>query len=428
MSEPVRSPNGEPRHFWFDRFLGGTSFSLPQRMLSAACFSTLLLVCLALVVNLSIHMPLMLVGFNLLVIVVYVVLYLQSRLQSNTGSIALAYAYLSLGFLFCFWFPSGGITGSIPLLYAGLLAIGTAIIPRKHVFPFVTIMSLILLLLFAVEWYYPQQVMAYTNLGQQKLDIFFTLLVAMVMIGGCLLVFCEVREEEEQIVSNALEYKSRFLSHMSHELRTPLNIVLGFTRVLQQNRQEQLSEKELDYLQRIQSSGLHMLSLVNDLLDLSRLESQQMQIVKEPLDLEPLLVQVFQSFEVQAQSQQQDLRYHPSHSTLPHIYTDPHRLRQILVNLLGNAIKYTPEGGQITLRVRRGFELIWIEVADTGPGIALEQQAAIFRPFYQLDPTSQTGAGLGLAITAQLCQLLGFSLTLKSKLGAGSRFMVGIPV
>lgn len=411
---------------WFLRFVNPPGFSLAQRILSSACLLTFLLSILVLLVNLSLKMPVLLMGLNALMALLYMLLYIQSR-RRHSDYIALLYVYLSLLILIGIWFPNGGITGSTSLFCTGLLTLGCSILPRKHVFTFIFLLISSISVLYILELRFPLWALAYSSVQQQKLDLFFSLMIALVIIGICLFVFRQVQASEKRMVQNAMEYKSRFLSHMSHELRTPLNAVLGFSQVLQKNKQGTLSKKDLDYLQRIFNSGQHMLGLVNDLLDLARLESQELPLHQESIDLEALILQVFKSFEIQAQTQQQEFVYQPPETPIPVIYTDPSRLRQILINLIGNSIKYTPKHEQIILKMRRGSNMIWIDVIDTGPGIASEHQNLIFKPFFQLDTTSQ-GAGLGLAITAQLCQSLGYSLTLKSQPGEGCSFTIGIPL
>lgn len=413
------------RIFW-DFFKLSPGSTLRHKTLVFACLLTCLVSMVGLSINVVLKMPLLVIALNLAMVGVYLILYLQSR-RNYSSMLALLYAYLSLLLLTLVWFPNAGLLGSTPIFYIALLTLCFFVLSGKQALLFLASVMVSLSCLYFIEWYYPVAPVPYSSVQQQKLDLFLSLLTVSLIVGVCLFIFRTAQESEEHLVQNALEYKTRFLSHMSHELRTPLNAVLGFSQVLQKNAGGNLSEKELDYLQRIFNSGQHMLGLVNDLLDLERLESQKLAIDRQPVELIPLVLQVFKSFEIQAQTQNQYLTYDPPESPLPTIYTDPQRLRQILINLLGNAIKYTPEEEHIILRVRRGFEMIWIDVIDSGPGIEPEVQELIFKPFYQLNPTS-TGAGLGLAITAQLCQTLAFSLKLKSQKGQGCQFTVGIPL
>lgn len=222
--------------------------------------------------------------------------------------------------------------------------------------------------------------------------------------------------------------KSAFLATMSHELRTPLNAVIGFSNVLLRNSQGNLSERELDYLGRILANGKHLLSLIEDILDLSKIEAGRMELVVEPVRVDELVSEVVDSLELQAQRKGIELV-----AELPDgvgvLMTDRQRLRQVLLNLAGNAVKFTAQG-KVTIRVLPGGEggaPRAIEVADTGIGIPEDQLASIFEPFRQVqDSTARSygGAGLGLSISRSLCGLMGFGLDVESRPGEGSVFRV----
>jgi len=240
--------------------------------------------------------------------------------------------------------------------------------------------------------------------------------------------------EEESIGSDlasqqpdqASQSKVDFLDRMSHELRTPLNSVLGFTNVLLKNKKLDSSPRELDYLQRIRLNGMHLLDLVNDLLDLNRIEKGEMSISLKDVDLGPLIAETVDQIEyfglsdkVKAQS------VVPAH--LDPISADESRLRQVLRNLVGNAVKFTDEGS-ITLRVEaEGSTVRRIHVDDTGAGVAPELIETIFMAFEQGDGAktrAQQGSGLGLAISSALCEMMGMQLSVESVLGEGSTFTV----
>jgi signal transduction histidine kinase/ligand-binding sensor domain-containing protein/DNA-binding NarL/FixJ family response regulator len=223
--------------------------------------------------------------------------------------------------------------------------------------------------------------------------------------------------------------KSEFLSHMSHELRTPLNGILGYARILQM--QAQLPEKFMKYLDIMQSSGEHLLNLINDLLDLSKIEAQKMDVLIAPFHLPMLLQQVVNITKIAAE--EKDLLVHYERQTaLPEIVCgDERKLKQILLNLLNNAIKYTCVGG-ITLRVSYAADTQrwWCAIEDTGAGIPQAQLDKIFEPFTRLSTTSKTvdGVGLGLSITKRLIALLDGKLSVQSTPEVGSMFTVELPL
>jgi PAS domain S-box-containing protein len=241
----------------------------------------------------------------------------------------------------------------------------------------------------------------------------------------------ERRETEAQLrdaiasAEQANLAKSTFLANMSHELRTPLNSVIGFSNVLRKNKQESLTATEVQYLGRIQSNGEHLLHLINDVLDLSKIEAGGMRLERQEVDLVEIVNDVLLQLDP-VTSRAVELRGEGP-VDLAATHTDPHRLKQVLINLVGNACKFT-EQGSVTVRVvANGRTPIRIDVIDTGPGIAESKLPRLFEPFRQADEsTARThgGTGLGLTIARELSALLGFGLTVKSQVGRGSTFSV----
>jgi PAS domain S-box-containing protein len=220
--------------------------------------------------------------------------------------------------------------------------------------------------------------------------------------------------------------KSDFLSRASHELRTPLSSVIGFSNILLKNKRGALDDEELTYLSRIAKNGRNLLALVNDLLDLSKIEAGRVDLELSPVSLFDVLHEVKETLAPRAAELGLALKVEVS---LEHdlIIADEARLRQVLVNLAGNAIKYTA-AGSVTVRVmsNNAGAAARIDVIDTGPGIAADRIDAIFQPFV-VDATPAAGdaaTGLGLTITRALCDLMGYRLTVESRLGAGSTFSI----
>lgn len=222
--------------------------------------------------------------------------------------------------------------------------------------------------------------------------------------------------------------KTRFLANMSHELRTPLNSVIGFANVLGKNKKNNLTTQDLRFIERIRDNGHHLLSLINEILDLSRIESGRLEVERQPVDIgrlgEEILTQMRgdQRFGDEVETR---CEIRPGELVLE---TDALRLRQVLLNLVGNALKFT-EHGEVVLRLahKANGEPEAIEVVDTGIGIDAKSLERIFEAFQQVDTsTSRThgGAGLGLSISRSLCRLLGYGLGVESKLGLGSTFRI----
>jgi signal transduction histidine kinase/DNA-binding response OmpR family regulator/CHASE3 domain sensor protein len=233
-----------------------------------------------------------------------------------------------------------------------------------------------------------------------------------------------------QELERASQYKSDFLANMSHELRTPLNSLLILAKLLADNDTGQLSEEQVRYAQTIQSSGNDLLTLINDILDLSKIEAGHMEIKPEPLALVRLTKDLTSLFAPVAEKKNLEFRVEMAPECPAYIETDGQRLEQVLRNLLSNAFKFTQQG-KVELSVGRASDgQIALSVADTGIGISLEKQNAVFEPFRQADGTISRkygGTGLGLSICRELVRLLGGTLALGSVEGQGSTFTVLVP-
>lgn len=231
-------------------------------------------------------------------------------------------------------------------------------------------------------------------------------------------------------LEQASRYKSDFLANMSHELRTPLNSSLILAKLLADNPEDNLTEEQVKYARTIQSSGNDLLNLINDILDLSKIEAGHMEIRPQAVSVERLASNLRQVFQPLATDKTLDFAVEIAPQCPASIETDPQRLEQVLKNLLSNAIKFT-ETGQVLLSIRvAGDGNIAFSVSDTGIGISPEQQRSVFEAFHQADSTISRrygGTGLGLSISRQLVRLLGGTIDLQSEPGKGSIFTVTIP-
>ena len=220
--------------------------------------------------------------------------------------------------------------------------------------------------------------------------------------------------------------KGEFLSTMSHELRTPLNSIIGFSEVLL--TADNLTEKQHRWSGNIMHSGQQLLALINDVLDLAKTEAGKMRLHPEPLGVPTLCEQSLGLFRQQAEKKNVELRLHVP-ANLSEVRQDAGKLRQILANLLSNAVKFTPEGGRVTLSAAVDADALTLTVADTGVGIAPEEQDLIFEKFRQASnplTREQGGTGLGLSIVRELAKLLGGDVALRSDLGRGTTFTVRV--
>lgn len=232
-------------------------------------------------------------------------------------------------------------------------------------------------------------------------------------------------------LEQASKYKSEFLANMSHELRTPLNSIIILSRILSENKDQNLTRKQLEFASVVHKSGTDLLNLINDILDLSKIEAGRIEIEKTVFSSSEICNEVISSIKQQVLEKGLIINYDPISECHRTVYTDSLRLSQILKNLLSNAIKFTPTGGTISLNVLQTSQgTISFEVSDTGIGIPLEKQHLIFESFQQVDGSISRrfgGTGLGLSITKELTRLLNGTITLKSEEGKGSTFTLTLP-
>ncbi len=230
-------------------------------------------------------------------------------------------------------------------------------------------------------------------------------------------------EARNQEVEKANQLKSEFLSGMSHELRTPLHTIIGFAELLGEELEGPLNEKQRRFLQHIYRDSQHLLALINDVLDLSKVESGRLELHRECFAVLDALQDTVSSLRPRADAK--SILLHIDAPELLEVYADRLRFRQILYNLLSNAVKFTPEGGRISVEVSARDRFVEVSVTDTGVGIPVDQQDAIFDKFYQVgqrQASGEEGTGLGLAITRHLVEAHGGSIVLKSSPGQGTRF------
>jgi signal transduction histidine kinase/CheY-like chemotaxis protein/HAMP domain-containing protein len=265
---------------------------------------------------------------------------------------------------------------------------------------------------------------------QHSVDLLQTFAAQSVLAIQNANLFTEVEEKSRQL-EMASQHKSQFVASMSHELRTPLNAIIGLTEMMVSNAARFGTEKALEPLRRVHRAGTHLLGLINQVLDLSKIEAGKLELSPETVNLAPLLEDVIGTARQLAEQNKNRLVVE-SPENLGTLTVDPMRLRQILLNLLSNACKFTKQGG-VKLRVKKvvdGRNWIEIAVADTGIGMTPEQQAKLFEEFTQADSSTARqygGTGLGLAITRKLARMMGGDVTVASEPGKGSVFTVRLP-
>jgi signal transduction histidine kinase len=238
-------------------------------------------------------------------------------------------------------------------------------------------------------------------------------------------------ESRRIAAEQARTHLTHFLANMSHELRTPLNAIIGLTEMMVTNATRLGTEKALEPLRRVNAAGTHLLSLITEILDLSKIEAGKLELNPEPINLARLIDEVVGTAGQLAEKNKNRLIVE-AQENVGAVKADPMRLKQILLNLLSNACKFTKEG-EVALRVRKaadGRDWIEFDVADTGIGLTAEQQASLFQDFTQADSLTSRhygGTGLGLALSRKLARMMGGDVTVMSEAGKGSMFTVRLP-
>jgi signal transduction histidine kinase len=240
--------------------------------------------------------------------------------------------------------------------------------------------------------------------------------------------FSEIEDKGRQIEA-ANRHKSEFLANMSHELRTPLNAIIGFSEVLLDPTLEVSEEEQTQFLTDVLTSGKHLLGLINEILDLAKIEAGKMELQIELARLQDVVDPVANTMRSLAAKKSIDLRVECNEELDPFLM-DAARVKQILLNLVGNAVKFTPERGRVWVRALCMDDAVEIEIGDTGPGIPLEDQERIFLEFQQAgnEAGKPQGTGLGLALAKRFVEMHGGKIWLESEVGRGSRFFFTLPI
>jgi signal transduction histidine kinase len=236
-------------------------------------------------------------------------------------------------------------------------------------------------------------------------------------------------EDKGQELEIANKHKSEFLANMSHELRTPLNAILGYSELIIDNIYGEVPEKIREVLERVEKNGRHLLSLINDVLDLSKIEAGRLTLTLNEYSMQDIIQTVFTSVEALAVEKNLDLK-----TTVPNDLTngkgDGQRIAQVVLNLIGNAIKFTDQG-EVNVEAAVSNESFLISVSDTGPGLSETDQLKIFEEFQQADGSStrkKSGTGLGLSISKKIVEMHGGRIGVESTLGKGSKFWFRLPI
>jgi signal transduction histidine kinase len=263
---------------------------------------------------------------------------------------------------------------------------------------------------------------------QETVDLLETLANQSVLAIQNARLFREIADKSTQLEA-ASRHKSEFLANMSHELRTPLNAIIGFSEVLAEGMFGGLNDKQAEYVGDIMESGRHLLSLINDILDLSKIEAGRMDLEPSSFELPTAIDNAILLMSERA-ARKDIVIGRTLDERLGVVRADERKVKQVLLNLLSNALKFTPPGGRVDVRAVRHLDTVEISVSDTGVGITPEDQDAVFEEFRQVGTTARKveGTGLGLALSRKFVELHGGKISVKSEVGVGSTFTFTIPI
>lgn len=281
----------------------------------------------------------------------------------------------------------------------------------------------------ALEWQLAVESVSYLHRkAQQRRDELFAIQQELKQANDRLRSFNEILEEARNTAVTERDLRTRFMNQVSHELRTPINTIVNFAHILGKGELGDVSQEQIDYLGRIEKSGWHSMSVLNDLLDLAQINAGEFRLKRQMVNLEAVCEEAMSSARSLLNPEVALVRDYPQE--WPTVWVDPKRFKQALLNLLSNAAKYTDKG-HITLRVRSHQHTATFAIEDTGIGIPAEHHETVFQEFQQLHETMarrRIGTGLGLPISRHLIERHGGRLTLNSKAGQGSTFTITLPL
>lgn len=429
--------------------------SLENKIFNLVSFLVFIAMTISLASNILLERDSLLLSMLLCIAMVSFYVFYISRYQEKFVPIGLMYIVFSLLFFIPIWFSNGGIEGPTKTAYLMSVVAAMMILPKRYHLLFIVVTIGIILTLYWLELKHPEWIVKYPNEKAKHTDILVSTILYLLIISISVSLYKrtydmdrnslikksmdleESREylsETKQQAEEATKAKSRFLANMSHEIRTPLNGIIGTIDLLQHTT---LSGEQEELMMSLKSSSTHLLEIVNDVLDISKIEADKLELFEGPCNLENIIQQVtaISSPRLIALKKNITLTAGVQPGVESEIIADESRIKQVLINLVGNAIKFT-ETGTIKLEVSanmidESLQELHFAVSDSGIGISEENIQSLFIPFTQIDSTAtrkHSGTGLGLSICRKIIEEMGGRIWVESELGKGSSFKFIIPV
>lgn len=415
------------------RILGSSqSFDLEHRFFNSVVFIAALIGLIALMANIILELGVVQIVSTIIAVILFSIMYYISRVKRKIKYLYPVFFITAFGILTNMWFANAGLQGPVPyilfLLYAVIFIIITNI--KQKIFVLV-LSNLLIVALIVIEYYYPENITCYKNRSVQYMDMAISLFYCLLLICAFIAIIMKNFNDSRMRAEQSDKLKSNFLANMSHEIRTPLNGIIGFAELLVEPG---LSiEKRKEYIEIIDQNSNHLISLIDDILDISKIEAGYMKIEYQKVNVNILIAELASFFTPDVKKKSEGKVEIKLNCELPvdqsTISTSQLRLKQILINLIKNSIKFT-KSGYIEIGYTIERDLIKFFVRDTGKGLTKDQQNYIFDRFMQADSQSVTyekGSGLGLTITKSFIELLGGKIWVESEEDKGTTFYFTLP-
>ncbi len=429
--------------------------SLENKIFNLVSFLIFITMAINLVINFALGRNNLFLTLILLLVVTSFYFFYVSRYKDRFIPMGVLYIAFCMLFFTPIWFTNGGIEGPTKSAYLMITVAAMMILPKKFHSFFIGATMLILLSLFYLENKYPHWVIPYSTQGNKQIDLVITTVLYLIVISISVSLYkrtydidrnnlikksIDLEESREYLsetklqAEEATKAKSRFLANMSHEIRTPLNGIIGTIDLLKHTR---LSLEQEELMLSLKSSSTHLLEIVNDVLDISKIEADKLELFEGPCNLNTIIQQVIAINTPRISGLKKNIALTASvnKNVEAEIIADESRIKQILINLVGNAVKFT-DNGSVELLVSatlidESLQELNFEVKDTGIGISEKNIDTLFVPFTQIDSTAtrkHSGTGLGLSICRKIIEEMGGRIWIESELGKGSSFKFIIPV
>lgn len=413
---------------YFKKLIYGESASAFEDQLSLlTSISVTIILAFSTIFNVAMDLKNSLIISSFVGAIIYFGLYLLGRFVNRGKLFLLLFSIITLFYLDIIWYLNYASNGPVLPLFVVFYAFLILVFNRKYYALIFLIIFLNLLGMYLVESVYYNEIGTYLNIETKLSDIYMGMVFSLLVIYSFVVAIKKnyIHEQERARMSDRL--KSAFLANMSHEIRTPLNAIVGFSSLI--SEPDLTEDDKIMFREQVQSNSDYLISLIEDIIDVSKIESNQLTIKLQEINVVPLITKIVQTFQLAIASNKNVRVVTNLGATAILVTADQVRLEQILRNLLANAIKFTDDGViEVDCEKRNDFYIF--SVKDTGIGIHLEHQLAIFERFRKIDNSKQylhRGTGIGLFLSKQLVELLGGKIWVESEVGVGSTFYFTIP-